>query len=127
MQKTWIVMFSSLALILLLGILCSAYSQKTGREMRERIEEIANAMDGGKWENAQKLVDSLETLWEKKGKMLQMWVVHEDADEVTAEMAKLTVAVQERNVLFAKMICEELLQSVDHLYQRDAPRIKNIF
>ena len=95
--------------------------------MRERIEEIANAMDGGKWENAQKLAESLENLWEEKGKMLQMWVVHEDADEVTAEMAKLTVAVQERNVLFAKMICEELLQSVDHLYQRDAPRIKNIF
>ena len=121
------VMAVSLALILLSGLLGGICTRQTSEEMQLKIKRIESEMEKGDWENALQHTEELSSLWDEKSKVLQLWVVHEDADEVTVEIGKLKVAAEEGNLLLGKLVCEELRQCTQHLYHRDAPKLKNIF
>ena len=126
-KNIWWTMIISLALILSVGLLSGVYSRRTGEEMQLIIRRIVYEMENDAWENAAMYAETLSEKWDKQSGILQLWGVHEDADDVAEGIGKLQVAIAEKERTLGKMMCEELMQNSQHLYHRDALKIKNIF
>lgn len=127
MLKTLIVAAVSFALILCIGLFCGYYSMNSSRQMREMVFEIEEKITDEDWQSAERKTEELEQHWEKKGSVLQFWVVHGDTDEISAGLGRLKAAIENKDKTLGAVYCRELIQDIDHLYKRDATNLKNIF
>lgn len=127
MKKTVWVLVVTLLLVLILGLLCAWVSRNTVSSMKEKTALIAGLIQTQEYEEALEETKNLCSQWEKRGELLQIWTVHEDADEVTVLLEILSVSLEEKEGLHALLACAELEQSIEHLYHRDALKLQNFF
>ena len=126
MKKTVWVFLITLFLLLAVGVVCGRVSLHAAERMCSLTEEIQSACDEGDLDRAMAQCEKLLDAWEKWETPLQLWTVHEDTDEVAILMRKLRAAIAQKDTLHIAMLCEEMRMSIDHLYHRDAPHVKNI-
>lgn len=127
MKRTAVVSCASLILLILLGTLCSLYGEHSVERLQAQTEEMAAAMKRGDWRGALQKRDETERLWTEKSGVMQTWIVHENADQVSLALKKLRVALQCGNEGEAALILEELKEALAHIVHQDVPHLVNVF
>lgn len=120
------VVAGTLALILLIGIFCGMYSSRISEEMQARAATVASLFAAGSSREALSCARDLMGDWERRSGLISMWVNHEDVDEVSANLERLLVALEEEERFFVWLYLSQLQEAFSHLYHRDAFQLKNI-
>lgn len=127
MKKTLITLFSSLFLVLLIGLVSGTVSKNTAEKLCREAEYVQECARAGDFAGAYRHCSLADEIWHKREGLLQMWSVHEDTDAVGLLIAKTRAAIERKSALHTLLLCEEMRMSMEHLYHRDAPGWENIF
>jgi len=130
MSKTVRVVIS--AAILLCLITGSAYIThraliESSRRLTGYIEEIEKKTENGEWEQALDTVEKVREDWEKTQKIWCMLIDHTEIDNVNSSMSKLARLIEYREKALALSEVSTLKEYVDHIPDRLALNIENIF
>lgn len=108
-----------LPLLIVLGVICMAYVQRVSDSGVEAVERIRTDLNAGEPEKALEQAKTLWTVWEEHEPLLQLWVCHEDTDEVRMKL-KLVLTGLETNERSMVMENAALLQEAfEHLHHKD--------
>jgi Na+(H+)/acetate symporter ActP len=122
---TWTVVIL-LVFIVAVGIASTVISSKVSRDFTQDLTMAEESIRKENWEEAKKAVEAMRNEWEKTCQWLQLWVNHDDTDDVSLSIEQLAAAIEVKDVHMSLIISAELGESLRHIYHRDALRFSNI-
>ena len=116
----------SLLLIVGIGVFSGRYSDFVSDEMRGQLTRLEEKIRDTQWTEASQMAEDMEKSWQRRGDVLSMWVNHADVDDVRMGLKRLRVAIRAQDALQTFLSAADLSEALDHVYHRDALRLKNI-
>ena len=116
----------SLLLIVGIGVFSGRYSDFVSDEMRGQLTRLEEKIRDTQWTEASQMAEDMEKSWQRRGDVLSMWVNHADVDDVRTGLKRLRVAIRAQDALQTFLSAADLSEALDHVYHRDALRLKNI-
>lgn len=92
-----------------------------------RTQAILADIRAGELEEAMKKAQSLDRDWDEQAKMLEILVDHGSTDEVRYALSKLIAALESGDYAAAMVYAGELEGSVEHVHERQAFTLENLF
>ena len=126
MRGMLITVILSFLLVLGMGIYFGMSSKNVSEAFIIYIEEAEAAIQEEEWEEALRLIRAIEKEWEKRSRVLSMWVNHGDVDDVSVGLAQLRISAEEKEKYHALLYAAELDEALSLIYHRDALALKNI-
>lgn len=117
----------SLIIIIVTLILCFVSFKNTNiiaKKSLEYVEKIESLTNNNK--NNYQEIKELDEFWNKKSKILQILIHHEQIEDINSEIAKLKLAIQEKNKFEILKICNYLNSKLKNLEKIDEISIENI-
>ena len=121
----------TISLVLLaLTIAVGCYSAHEARILSDRFvsaaEELRTMTEASDWQRAGETAAAYLDSWKGNVQWLQILINHEDIDDVTLALERLTAAIaaQEQGACFEA--CAELRENARHIYHRDAFTLGNV-
>ncbi|MBR0184329.1 MAG: DUF4363 family protein [Clostridia bacterium] len=108
-------------------LLCFASFKTTNsiaKKSIEYIEKIENSADNNK--NTEYSTNDFEEFWDKKSKILQILIHHEQIDDIDNEISKLKISAKEKNKFEILKTCNCLKSKFESLEKIDEISIENI-
>jgi len=96
MRGMLITVILSFLLVLGMGIYFGMSSKNVSEAFIIYIEEAEAAIQEEEWEEALRLIRAIEKEWEKRSRVLSMWVNHGDVDDVSVGLAQLRISAEEK-------------------------------
>lgn len=118
------------AVILLLSLICTAEQVLVRRFTQDALRntgEILALIEEGALEDAQKKAHALDQAWDKNAKKLEVLVDHRSTDDVRYALSKLLAALEGEDRASALIYTGELEGGIEHVYERQALTIENLF
>lgn len=117
----------SLIIIITTLMLCFVSFKNTNiiaKKSLEYIKKIENLTNNNK--NSDKEIQKFDEFWNKKSKILQILIHHEHIEDINSEIAKLKLAIQEKNKFEILKICNYLNSKLKNLEKIDEISLENI-
>lgn len=117
----------SLIIIITTIMLCFASFKNTNiiaKKSLEYLEKIEILINNNK--NIEQEIKEFNEFWNKKSKILQILIHHEQIEDINFEIAKLKLATQEKNKFEILKTCNCLNSKVKNLEKIDEISIENI-
>ena len=118
------------AVLLLLTLICIAEQVMVSLLTRQAIEEsrgILSLIRTDDLQEAQKKTHALDQAWDKNARMLEVLVDHRSTDDVRFALSKLLAALEGGDAAAALIYAGELEGGIEHVYERQAVTIENLF
>ena len=118
------------AVLLLLTLICIAEQVMVSLLTRQAMEEsrgILSLIRTDDLQEAQKKTHALDQAWDKNARMLEVLVDHRSTDDVRFALSKLLAALEGRDAAAALIYAGELEGGIEHVYERQAVTIENLF
>ena len=118
------------AVLLLLTLICIAEQVMVSLLTRQAIEEsrgILSLIRTDDLQEAQKKTHALDQAWDKNARMLEVLVDHRSTDDVRFALSNLLAALEGGDAAAALIYAGELEGGIEHVYERQAVTIENLF
>lgn len=116
--------------LLALTIGCGCLEEKETRWLSQRYtsaaKEIKAMSESAQWPRARETLSAYLTSWEKTVPWLQVFINHEDIDNVTLALVRLQATLEAQEQSACLEACAELHEHAQHLYHRGAFTLGNV-
>ena len=114
----------------LLGAICAAeqllVSLLTHKALSS-VREITQLIHTDELEEARKKTHSLDEEWDEHAKRLEILVDHRSTDDVRYALSRLVAALEGKDQAAALIYAGELEGGIEHVYERQAVTLENLF
>ena len=127
MSRKIIIICATLAL---LGLLCFVEQILVHRFTRDALEQTQRILQDIRIRNfagAMERTKELDETWDERAKKLEMLVDHRSTDDVRYALSRLLAALEEEDPATAMVYACELEGGIEHVYERQALTLENIF
>ena len=114
----------------LLGLVCAAEQIAVHRITAyayEQTQDILAGIRADRLEDAMQKAHALDQAWDEKASFLEMIVNHSSTDEVRYAISRLIAALEKQDSATAMVYACELEGGIEHVYERQALTLENIF
>ena len=126
-MRTGVMVAIGLLLVVLAGgVMTANATQNVSRQFVSASRELAALTEGEQWQRAEETLSAYRQQWEEKIMWLQMLAAHEDMDNVTLAIAKLSAGIAAKDVSLCLESCEEMQEHARHIRHRDALTLGNV-
>jgi len=119
-----------LAVLLVLAVLCTVEQiivfKLTDRAL-EDTRKLTQLIAAGELAKAKEKTHALDKAWDDHAKRLEMIVDHRSTDDVRYALSKLLAALKGQDAASALIYAGELEGGIEHVYERQALTVENIF
>jgi len=126
MKRQLILTVSLLVVTLLLGIACEYGGFRVARDYQSSMLSVGISLAEENWDHALRRTESIHADWQKKSRVVQLWVNHADIDHVTESLIALRSAIIARDLPGALSAYGVCVENFGHLHHRDAFTLRNI-
>ena len=114
----------------LLAAICTA-EQAAVRLITQRTlamtRDVNELIAAGDMESAIKKTRALDKAWDEEARRLEVLVDHGSTDDVRYALSRLVAALEGGDAAAARIYAGELEGSVEHVYERQAVTVENLF
>ncbi|MBR3794500.1 MAG: DUF4363 family protein [Clostridia bacterium] len=114
----------------LLGVLCAAEQILVHRITGDALAQtqiILQDIRGRRFDEASRHTKALDQMWDEQAKRLETLVDHSSTDDVRYALSRLLAALEETDAATAMVYACELEGGIEHVYERQALTLENIF
>lgn len=127
MKRKLITVIITLSFLLLLSLVEQATTLRVTNIALERTKEILADIREENLKNGLKKSRDLDQSWDEMARWLEVLVDHSATDDVRYALSRLIAALEEEDSATAMVYASELEGSIEHVYERQALIIENIF
>lgn len=117
----------ALPLVVVMGLWTMSAAQRVSEQGQAMVDEIEAAMRAGEPESACAAARALEENWEKWEAALQLWVCHEDTDQVREKLLLVLCGLENDDRGMVMENTALLREALTHLHHRDDVTWSNVF
>lgn len=96
-MKTWAFMIAIIVIVCGLEFASTAMLKQLSERMQPRIESLAAAVDGERWEEANALAQEIREAWDRLFPKLHFFFEHAQAESVDIAMQRVLAMLPDRN------------------------------
>lgn len=114
----------------LLGVLCAIEQVLVHRitaDALEQTQRIITSIRDKQYAEAMQETQMLDQAWDQRAKWLETLVDHRSTDDVRYALSRLLAALEEKDSATAMVYACELEGGIEHVYERQALTLENIF
>ena len=126
MKRQLILILILTSLVLLLGISCEYASHRIATRFQSKMLQVGLALSEENWDKALLHAANIHAAWQESNRLVQLWINHEDIDDVTEGLLLLRSAVIARDFSAALAAYNQCVENFGHLHHRDAFTLRNI-
>ena len=119
MKNKIIIIIVTVILIIALCVTSMYYTNTVKKAYTEKADKITAYVYQEKWAEAQLVLLDFSKQWDKQINFLQVWVIHDDTDEIVAAVKALEIGIMLRDKAMALPATAQLLQALEHLSGKD--------
>lgn len=127
MYKETIICIFIIILIIILDIFTQNYTKKSSNEIIECLSELKIEIENDNLKKAQEKIEELDKKWDNKHDKLAYYIEHDELEKVTTELTKLKADVETENYEFAIENLDNCIFILEHIKDKSALKIVNIF
>lgn len=127
MIRKIIIMIVTLSSLLLLSLVEQATVLRTTNRALGRTQEILADIRENELKSAIKKTHDLDLAWDEMAVWLEILVDHGATDDVRYALSRLIAALEEEDSAMAMVYAGELEGAIEHVCERQALTIENIF
>lgn len=116
-----------LPLLVFTGVASMAVAQSVSQRGQAMVDMLESAMRAGEPESALAAARELESNWSKWEAALQLWVCHEDTDQVREKLLLVLCGLENGDRSLVMENAALLREALEHLHHRDDVTWSNIF
>lgn len=116
-----------LPLLVFTGVASMAVAQSVSQRGQAMVDMLESAMRAGEPESALAAARELEANWSKWETALQLWVCHEDTDQVREKLLLVLCGLENGDRSLVMENAALLREALEHLHHRDDVTWSNIF
>ena len=126
----WRKTLTIIAVLLILAGICKVeqiiVTKMTDRALAET-KTLTKLIQDGELDAAKEKTHALDKAWDDHAKRLEILVDHRSTDDVRYALSKLVAALDGRDEAAALIYAGELEGGIEHVYERQALTVENIF
>ena len=127
MSRKIIIMCAAFTFLAVLSVVEQiAVGTITGAALEQTREIMAKIRAGG-FDTAAGQAQELDKTWDRQAKWLEIMVDHGSTDEVRYAFSRLLAALEQQDSATAMVYACELEGAIEHVYERQALTVENIF
>lgn len=126
MKRQLILTLSLLIFTLLLGFFCEFSSRRIANSYQSDMLSVAVHLSEENWQGALRRTENIHADWQKKCRIVQLWINHADIDHVTESLIALRSAIIAQDFSAALAAYSQCVENFGHLHHRDAFTLRNI-
>ncbi|OPX87150.1 MAG: hypothetical protein A4E53_02610 [Pelotomaculum sp. PtaB.Bin104] len=115
------------AAVVALGFWTNQQLEVSAGELLQNIEQIEEDLESNQWDQAYAQTAELEKSWEKEAKWWPVVLDHQEIDNIEFSMAKAREYVAKKDTALTWGQLTELKLMINHIPEKEAVRLKNIF
>ena len=127
MSRKIIIMAATLAILLMLSLLEQTIVLRITNNALENAQMVMEYSRDEELEEANKKAQEMDVSWDEQAKWLELMVDHSSTDEVRYAFSRLIAALEQKDSATAMVYACELEGALEHVYERQALTIENIF
>ena len=127
MKRKILTVIITLTALLLLSLMEQATVLRVTNIAMERTQEILTDIRGEELKSGLKKSRDLDRSWDEMAIWLEILVDHSATDEVRYALSRLIAALEEEDTATAMVYASELEGAIEHVYERQALTLENIF
>ena len=126
----WRKTLTIIAVLLILAGICTVeqiiVTKMTDKALAET-KTLTKLIQDGELDAAKEKTHALDKAWDDHAKRLEILVDHRSTDDVRYALSKLVAALNGRDEAAALIYAGELEGGIEHVYERQALTVENIF
>ena len=127
MSRKIIIMAATLAILLMLSLLEQTIVLRITNNALENAQMVMEYIREEELDEANKKAQEMDVSWDEQAKWLELMVDHSSTDEVRYAFSRLIAALEQKDSATAMVYACELEGALEHVYERQALTIENIF
>lgn len=127
MKRKMMTVIITLSFLLLLSLVEQATVLRVTNIAMERTQKILVDIREGKLKDGLKGSHDLDQSWDEMAVWLEILVDHRATDEVRYALSRLIAALEQEDSATAMVYASELEGSIEHVYERQALTLENVF
>ena len=127
MSRKIIIMAATLSILLLVSLLEQTIVLRITNSVLENVQAVMEHIRDEELDEANKKAQEMDVSWDKQAKWLELMVDHSSTDEVRYSFSRLIAALEQEDAATAMVYACELEGALEHVYERQALTIENIF
>lgn len=119
-----------IAVLLILAGICAVEQVTVSKLTDEALAEtklVTRLIEDGALDSAKEKTHALDEAWDEHAKRLEVLVDHRSTDDVRYALSKLLAALDGKDEAAALIYAGELEGGIEHVYERQALTMENIF
>ena len=129
MYKELIIIIIIIMLVIVGNIITQNNTNKTVETISEELDVFRNEISNKnvRQEDAQNHIGKINDTWGKRSETLAYYIEHDELEKVTTELTKLKADVETENYEFAIENLDNCIFILEHIKDKSALKIVNIF
>lgn len=127
MRKEFVICIIIIVTITVGNILIKNYTNSAGKDMISKLEELKSSIEKNNSEEIEKKLSEVNQVWEEKQDKLAYFIEHNELEKVDVNLVSLKSYVEINDLEEAKREVDESCFSVQHIEEKYAFNLKNIF
>ena len=129
MYKELVIIIIIIVLVIVGNIITQNNTNKTVKTMSEELDAFKNEISNENVNNieAQNNIKKISDTWDEKLETLAYYIEHDELEKVTTELTKLKADVETENYDFAIENLNNCIFILEHIKDKSALKIVNIF
>lgn len=115
------------SLFLAIGVWSVHSLANSAQELGKELEDIMQLAEQERWEIAQQQMDSFKKKWDERAKWWPVILDHQEIDNIEFALARTEQFLQSKNIDLSLGHLAELKLMIEHIPQKEAVTIENIF
>lgn len=127
MRKEFVICIIIIVTITVGNILIKNYTNSAGKDMISKLEKLKISIGKNNSEEIEKKLSEVNQIWEEKQAKLAYFIEHNELEKVDVNLVSLKSYVEINDLEEAKREVDESCFSVQHIEEKYAFNLKNIF
>lgn len=127
MRKEFVICIIIIVTITVGNILIKNYTNSAGKDMISKLEELKISIGKNNSDEIEKKLSEVNQIWEEKQAKLAYFIEHNEIEKVDVNLVSLKSYVEINDLEEAKREVDESCFSVQHIEEKYAFNLKNIF
>lgn len=127
MRKEFVICIIIIVTITVGNILIKNYTNSAGKDMISKLEKLKISIGKNNSDEIEKKLSEVNQIWEEKQAKLAYFIEHNEIEKVDVNLVSLKSYVEINDLEEAKREVDESCFSVQHIEEKYAFNLKNIF
>ncbi len=127
MLKETIISIIIVILIVVLDFITQNYAKESVQKTSEMLENLKIQIQEHKTENIKTTIDEIFLSWEQRHNKLAFFIEHDELEKVETNLTNIKSAIQTQDYTTATMGIDEAKFLLEHIEDKNAFNLENIF